>query len=121
MKSALGDRIAVWVDQGFRVVSETPTSAQLVRPKQFSAGMFVAMPLLYVLDFANQREASVYISIEPSGELVERKAGMDVAAYRRIQSAPLRRRMTVLFWVIIAVVAFSVVYLALGSPWAARG
>lgn len=84
LSPALRDRIAHWIAQGYRVISETPTSAQLVRPRRFNAAEFIAMPL-YLLEYLGQRDREVYLSVEPDGTVAETGSGTERSRYRAIQ------------------------------------
>ena len=67
----LRHQVEHYVAQGYRVVSETPESAQLVRPKRFSLLWFLVwflfLPplfggLIYLGYFASKRDRQVYLS-----------------------------------------------------------
>ena len=68
--------IAAYVKRGYRVASQTDTSAQLVRPKHFSFPIFlvllillVAPAVLYVLFYVGKRDATVFITVGADGEV----------------------------------------------------
>lgn len=104
----LQDRITGWTSKGYRVISQTPTSAQLVRPKHFNPAEFLAMPL-YAIEYLGQREQQVYIAVDDAGVVTETGSGTQVSAYRRAQglSGPMR-----LFWVIAGFAIVIVLILA---------
>jgi RNA polymerase subunit RPABC4/transcription elongation factor Spt4 len=73
-RQAFEARIAGLVDQGFRIVSRTDTTAQLVRPKTFSfvwatlwflvCGVGV---LVYLFWYAAKSDDVVYVSLDDTG------------------------------------------------------
>lgn len=74
----LQDRINRYVGKGYRVVSQTPESAQLVKPKRFSLVWFVVglllglVPgLIYVGWYMRKRDEQVYLYLE-GGEVREK-------------------------------------------------
>jgi hypothetical protein len=110
MPDELRDRITHWTALGYRVVSETPTSAQLVRPKRFNAAEFVAMPL-YALEYLGQREQQVYLSMDTNGAIAETGSGTQVSRYRRAQEG--MSGAARLMWVVIVFVVVIVLILAI--------
>jgi hypothetical protein len=77
----LRDRITYWQAQGYRVISETPTSAQLVRPRRFNPMEFIAMPL-YALEYLGQRDRDVYLSVATDGTVKEEGSAVRRSRYR---------------------------------------
>lgn len=75
----LQQRVNELVGQQYRVISQTPTTAQLVKPKRFSFLWFalwlvlmVAPALVYVLyHLFLKRERQVYLSLNADGTLSE--------------------------------------------------
>ena len=73
----LDHEIAGLVIQGHRVLSQTDTTAQLVRPKQFSfaAALFFLVIgvgvglLLYVLYYLAKQDEAVYLNVTPGGRV----------------------------------------------------
>lgn len=70
----LQDHIDWYEDQGFQVVSQTDTSAELVRPKQFS--IFLALLsfmfffvgfFLYLIYHAVRRNITVHLMVQSDG------------------------------------------------------
>jgi hypothetical protein len=73
-----------YVRAGFRVVSRTPTAAQLVKPKTFNMGcallgflFLLAGLVLYLLYYVSKRDASVYLTVDEFG-IIHRQAFGDV-------------------------------------------
>jgi hypothetical protein len=72
----LDDHIRTYVGKRYRVVSRTPTAAQLVRPKKFSwlwafcwfllLGVGV---LVYVLYFAVKSDRQLYLEVDEWGQV----------------------------------------------------
>lgn len=72
----LDKEVQSYVKQGYRVLSQTPTSAQLVKPKKFSFLVFIILlilmvlpALLYVLWFAVKKDESVYLTVDDRGKI----------------------------------------------------
>lgn len=106
---ALRDRIAQWVTKGYRVVSETPTSAQLVKPKKFNAAEFIAMPI-YLIEYFGQKERTVYLSVADDGTVNETGSALEVSRYQRQKNAPMRVK---LMWTAVVLGAFVVLYVVM--------
>lgn len=80
---ALDVEIARYAAEGFRIVSRTGTSAQLVKPKQFNFwlalffliglgwvfGIGVILLIIYVLYYIAKREEQVYLAVDPGGNV----------------------------------------------------
>lgn len=78
---ALDTEIRRYVGAGFRVVSQTATTAQLVKPRQFNAAaailwflLFAVGLLLYLLYYMGQRDEMVYLTIGPDGRVLTRSS-----------------------------------------------
>lgn len=74
----LQERINHYVAKGYRVVSQTETSAQLVRPKTFSFVwaflwflLFGVGLLVYILYYATKKDRALYLYVE-DGKVKER-------------------------------------------------
>jgi len=79
-KAALQARINHYLGQGYRVVSQTDTTAQLVKPKTFSCLfaviLFVLMVLpfiIYLLYYMSKKDEVVYLSVDDYGKVSERR------------------------------------------------
>lgn len=66
----LQEHINWYVKQGYRIVSQTETAAQLVRPKQFSMMWFLLGLLavgvgavLYIIYYAIKKDKAVYLTV----------------------------------------------------------
>ena len=76
-REALLDReVQKYVRWGYRVVSRTPTTAQLVRPKRFSLilallGLCLAVVglVVYVLLYMAARDSQVYLTVDINGKI----------------------------------------------------
>lgn len=73
---ALQQEIQHYVKQGYRVVSQTPTSAQLVRSKRFScliatlgALLLLIGLLIYLFWYMSQKESIIYLSVDERGQV----------------------------------------------------
>jgi hypothetical protein len=65
-----------YLRRGFRVLSQTPYSAQLVRPKQFSCLLatlglllFGVGLLVYLADYGSRRDLQVFLTVDEYGQL----------------------------------------------------
>lgn len=72
LHAAIQQHVAI----GFRVVSQTPASAQLLRPKTFSCAIatlsflvFGVGFLVYIFWYASQKDQIVYLNVEPDGRV----------------------------------------------------
>jgi hypothetical protein len=86
------ERVRFWTDQGYRVISQTSDSAQLVRPRRFNPIEFIAMPI-YLVEYLRQQDRTVYITVDAAGHVTESGSALDRTAYRRAQdrySGPVR-------------------------------
>ena len=75
-KAILSSEITKYLKQGFRVVSQTDTSAQLVKPKSFGCLIaFICFLLaflpffLYILYYWAKKDETIYLQINEFGEL----------------------------------------------------
>jgi hypothetical protein len=109
--NALRERIVYWTSRGFRVTSETPTSAQLVRPRRFNPAEFIAMPI-YLIEYLGQRDQTVYVSVGADGQVTETGSALDRSRYRRLQDRPAGQRLAIVAAPFIAIV---VLYLAVAA------
>lgn len=78
-RAVLQTRIAAYVASGYRMLAQTETTAQLVRPKEFSfllaavSFLFCGVGVLfYLFYYASQRDQTVYIEVTETGGLIER-------------------------------------------------
>jgi hypothetical protein len=110
----LDERIRHWVGEGYRVTSQTPASAQLVRPKRFNAAEFVAMPL-YLVEYLGQREQAVYLSVKPDGSIDETGSALEVSRYRRAQQASGGRRLATVIVPLVILVVVVLIIQAVGQ------
>jgi hypothetical protein len=79
--AALQARINFYVGMGYRVISQTDTTAQLVRPKRFSLVWFLIWLLLLIgwlfylfYHLFLKREIQVYLSVDELGRVNERES-----------------------------------------------
>lgn len=68
-----------YVGKGFRVTSQTPRTAQLIKPKKFSVIWaviwFVLMLLpfvIYLLYYVAKRDQQVYLTVDEQGNLTRK-------------------------------------------------
>lgn len=102
--TSLRDRVEHWTRQGYRVVSETSSSAQLVKPKRFNPAEFLVMPI-YLFEYLGQRELQVYLSLQSDGTVTETGSALERSAYRRGQERSTAWRLgVVLMWSVVIVV-----------------
>ena len=79
-RAALQARINHYLSQGYRVVSQTDTTAQLVRPKSFSCLiaalsflLLVVGFILYLIYYASKKDDTVYLSVDEYGSVSEKR------------------------------------------------
>src|SRR4051812_24017998 len=72
--AALDAEVPRYIRQGYRVTVRTATTAQLVKPKQFSILMFLLLSLLfllpgllYLLFYLSQKDQTVYLQVDKGG------------------------------------------------------
>lgn len=75
-KIILENAIAYYVRQGYRVVSQTENTVQLIKPKQFSLLAAIILVLIYILPFVlyllyylAQKDKTVYIVVNDEGKI----------------------------------------------------
>jgi hypothetical protein len=75
----LQQEVAGYLRVGYRVVSETPYSVQLVRPKKFGCFLFAFLLLLglvpgliYAGYYASKSDETAYLSVDASGQISRR-------------------------------------------------
>ena len=75
-RAILEREIAAYIRKGYRVLSQTDTSAQLVRPKRFNLLLAVLLLVLMVLPFViyllmyiAARDKTVYLSVDVQGRI----------------------------------------------------
>lgn len=73
---ALQKEIQRYVKQGYQVISQTSTSAQLVKPKKFScliaslSFLLVGIGLIfYLFWYASQKDTILYLQVDESGRV----------------------------------------------------
>jgi len=78
-RNVLEQEIQSYVRKGYRVLSQTDTSAQLVKPKKFNLLIAVICLLLavfpfiiYLLMYMASKDKTVYISVDPQGRIQRR-------------------------------------------------
>ncbi len=58
----LADHVAYYVRQGYRVLSQTDASTQLVKPKQFSlVWFFLMLGVFYIPWYVAKKDKAVYL------------------------------------------------------------
>ena len=76
-RTAILDReIARYVKRGFRLVTRTPTTAQLLKPKHFSflwatfwLLCLVVGLLVYLFYYWSRRDQTIYLEVDPTGRI----------------------------------------------------
>lgn len=73
-EAVLQAEVSRYIQRGFRVVSQTPRTAQLVKPKKFSflfafLWLLVAVVgvLIYLLYYAAKKDKQVYLTVDETG------------------------------------------------------
>jgi hypothetical protein len=77
-RAVLQQAIAHYTQSGYRVVSQTDTTAQLVKPRVFSCLWSVLWFLcfgiglvLYILYYLSKRDAVIFVSVDENGRVTE--------------------------------------------------
>jgi hypothetical protein len=72
----LDKEVQKYIWRGYRVVSRTPTTAQLVKPKQFSIilailGLIIAVVglVIYLIIYMAMRDSQVYLTVDENGRI----------------------------------------------------
>ena len=75
-RAILQQEINKYVKQDYRVVSQTDTTAQLVRPKKFSCLIAVLALLvvvigfiIYLIYYASKKDDQIYIEVDENGKV----------------------------------------------------
>jgi hypothetical protein len=79
-RARLQNEIGKYIKKGFRVLSQTDTTAQLVKPKKFSflwaifwfLFLFVGL-LVYLIYYLSKHDETIYIEVSSSGKITTRK------------------------------------------------
>lgn len=73
-RALLQREILRYVRQGYRVVSQTDTAAQLVKPKRFSLlWFFILLGILYVPFYLFARDRQAYLEVDANGRIKTHK------------------------------------------------
>jgi hypothetical protein len=79
-RAILEQMIQKYVRLGYRVLSQTDTSAQLVKPKQFSCLvatillLLLILPLLiYLFMYMAEKDRTVYVTVDEYGRVQQRQ------------------------------------------------
>jgi hypothetical protein len=75
-RAALQGQIAHYMKSGYRVMSQTDTTAQLVRPKKFSLLIFVILlicavfpAIVYIAYYVSKKDKTVYVAVDEWGNV----------------------------------------------------
>lgn len=78
-RAALDQELGEWSRRGYRVVSRTDTTAQLVKPKRFSCLwatlwflVFGVGFLIYLFYYASKKDSVIYLEVDPLGRVLAR-------------------------------------------------
>lgn len=78
-RNVLEQEIQSYVRKGYRVMSQTDTSAQLIKPKKFNLLIaiillicFVLPFIIYLLIYMAARDKTVYITVDAQGRVTRR-------------------------------------------------
>jgi hypothetical protein len=96
-RSAILDReMQMYLANGFRVVSRTPATAQLLKAKSFNAGyailgaLFLLIGLvIYVLIYLGQKDVTVSLSVDEQGAISRQESGRAVQVVQPGQAFPM--------------------------------
>lgn len=97
-RAALQNSIAGYLGQGYRVVSQTDTTAQLVKPKSFSCLLAVVLFLLgvvpliiYLLFYLASKDQQVYITVDEFGVVSGMGGTVAIPRYEGKTAPPISR------------------------------
>lgn len=77
-RAVLEREVVSYVKRGYRVVSQTDSTAQLVRPKKFSFAIFLILlltgigPIIYIAWYFAKRDRAVFITVDERGRVSRR-------------------------------------------------
>lgn len=72
-KDILDREVLKYVRQGFRVASQSDTTASLVKPKNFSLfGCIFLLGLLYLPFYWAAKDKALYLSVDDQGKILRR-------------------------------------------------
>jgi len=73
-REILQHEINSYVKKGYRVISQTDTTAQLVKPKKFSLfWAIIGILIIYLLWYLAKRDKQIYIEVTLTGKVITRK------------------------------------------------
>lgn len=109
-----------YVARGYRLVSRTPTTAQLVKPKEFNVGcavlglLFLVIGLfLYLLIYLGEKDLTAYLTVDELGTI--QAQGNGVLRVPTVREGPPRDTSGLAYkwwlWVGVVFVALFVVWL----------
>lgn len=71
-REILNREVASFVRRGYRVISQSDTTAQLVKPKRFGCGWAIVALFtvgLALILYLMQKEQSIYLEVLPNGKV----------------------------------------------------
>lgn len=102
-RAALQNSIATYLAQGYRVVSQTDTTAQLVKPKQFSCllaaigaalfwtGFGLLFLVGYVIYYLASKDQQIYIMVDEYGTVSGSGGTAAIPSYQGKTAPPISR------------------------------
>ena len=63
----LSDLVLMFVTEGYQVISQTETTAQLFRKKKLSKGKTLAFGAIYLAARAFEKDQTAFVSVNPDG------------------------------------------------------
>lgn len=98
-QEVLGKAIALYVQHGYRVSSQTENTAQLVKPKKFNAVaafflfLFFIVPfVLYLLAYIAQNDKTIYIVVDDSGTISVTDENGQTRKYDEVETIAVTRK-----------------------------
>jgi hypothetical protein len=72
-RAVLQREIETWVNRGYRVITQTDSTAQLVKPKRFSLiWFFLLLGVFYIPFYLFARDKTVYLTVDHLGRITRR-------------------------------------------------
>ena len=114
----LDQQIRQYANRGFRVISRSETTAQLVKPKKFSfilAALGLLLwgvgLLLYLFYYWSQKDQTVLIQVDPQGRVIDSSRTVAPPEQASRRQTPEKKAATLRWVLVLVLIAFAVVAL----------
>ena len=132
-RAALHNSIATYLAQGYRVVSQTDTTAQLVKPKQFSCllaaigaalfwtGFGLLFLVGYVIYYLASKDQQIYIMVDEYGTVSGTGGTAAIPRYQGPTAPPISRKIWGIALVVVGTLSLLLAIWAFSSRDPAGG